>query len=122
MLKNDIVIALRNRIEEYETLFEKYDKEKNKLNDIQKSEQIEELVIKVELLITHLQKTLRYFNDMLDDGNYNTMIRSDIEKSIKEIKENLKYYSSNSYGFTEILRGLRLRISNQFQLDKNSIV
>ena len=121
MLKNDLTLNLRTRIEEYELLIEDYDKKNKKLNDIEKAERLEELIIKTELVIVIVQKAIRSFNDMLDNGGYSVMIKNDIDRSLSELREMLKSYTNNAFGYTDVLRSLKLRIENQLQLNKNTI-
>ena len=121
MLKNDLTINLRTRIEEYESLIEDYDKKHKKLNDIEKAERLEELIIKVELVIVVVQKVIRSLNDMIDNSGCSTMIKYEVDRSLTELREMLKSYTNNAFGYTDVLRSLRLRIENQLQLNKNTI-
>lgn len=83
--------VLEERIEEYENLQAEYDKINRNLDPVAKSDLLEELLIKIQLILSLLLKSQRGLLLKLEDiSSY--MYRSDIEDTLKTIKEYIKSY------------------------------
>lgn len=112
--------VLDERIEELEELQSEYDKVNRNLDPVAKSDRLEELAMKIELVLSMLLKVQR--NLLMDlDNPSSYMFRSDIERTIQQVKDYIKSYQGMSFAISEVLRSVRLKIENLYELQKLSI-
>lgn len=120
-LKQDgLTKVLDERIEELEQLQAEYDKVNRNLDPVAKSDRLEELAMKIELVLSMLMKVQR--NLLLDlDNPSSYMFRSDIERTIQQTKDYIKSYQGMSFAISEVLRSVRIKIENLYELQKLSM-
>jgi hypothetical protein len=112
--------VLDERIVELEELQAEYDKVNRNLDPVAKSDRLEELAMKIELVLSMLLKVQR--NLLMDlDNPSSYMFRSDIERTIQQVKDYIKSYQGMSFAISEVLRSVRLKIENLYELQKLSM-
>lgn len=112
--------VLDERIEELEQLQAEYDKVNRNLDPVAKSDRLEELAMKIELVLSMLMKVQR--NLLLDlDNPSSYMFRSDIERTVQQTKDYIKSYQGMSFAISEVLRSVRIKIENLYELQKLSM-
>lgn len=109
--------ALDERMEELENLQKDYDKINRNLDPVAKSDLLEELAMKIELILSLLLKVQR---NLLEESDNPTlyMYRSDIERSKEQVKDYIKSYQGMAFAVSEVLRSVRLKIENLYELQK----
>lgn len=115
--QNGLTKLLNERIEELENLQAEYDKYNRNLEPVAKSDRLEELSVKVELVLSMLMKVQRNLLDELDNPT-SYMYRSDIERTVQQTKEYIKSYQGMAFAYSEVLRSVRIKIENLFELQK----
>ena len=64
-----------------------------------------------------LMKVQRNLLDELDNPT-SYMYRSDIERTVQQTKEYIKSYQGMAFAYSEVLRSVRIKIENLFELQK----
>lgn len=116
MLSNSITRAIADRVDDFNKSFEEYNLLQPELPLYKKNDYLEELCIKLELIVSLHLKALRSIDELAKTGDY--MFRSDIADSSKELREYLKSYTSMAWNFAEILRNSRIKLEYQLELSK----
>lgn len=115
--QDGITKALDERIAELEELQAEYDKINRNLDPVAKSDFLEELAMKIELVLTLLMKAQR--NLLEQEANSSLyMYRSDIETAKNQVKDYIKTYQGMAFAISEVLRSVRIKIENLYELQK----
>lgn len=115
--KDGITKLLEERIEEYEELQNHYDKVNRNLEYVAKSDLLEEMLVKVQLILSLLMKCQRHLIiEMEDVSSY--MYKSDIERTLVQVKDYVKSYQGMAFAMSEVLRSVRIKIENLYELQK----
>lgn len=116
MLNNNITRAISERTEQLNELLENYDKLPPDYPLYLRNDKLEEICVKVELVVSLYLKGLASIETLANTGDY--MFRSDIKDSMQTLREYLKSYTSMSWNFAEILRNSRIKLEYQLKLDE----
>lgn len=115
--KDGITKLLEEKIEEYEELQNHYDKVNRSLEYVAKSDLLEEMLVKVQLILSLLMKCQRHLLIELEDiSSY--MYKSDIERTLVQVKDYVKSYQGMAFAMSEVLRSVRIKIENLYELQK----
>lgn len=118
--QDGITKVLDERIAELEELQNVYDKINRNLEPVAKSDYLEELAMKIELVLTLLMKAQR--NLLEQEANTSLyMYRSDIESAKSQVKDYIKTYQGMAFAISEVLRSVRIKIENLYELQKLTI-
>lgn len=109
--------GLEERIANFENLQDEYDKINRKLDPVAKSDMLEEILMKIELILSMLMKFQR--NLIIDRNDISSyMYKSDIETTLSEVREYIKSYQGMAFATSEVLRSVRIKIENLYELQK----
>lgn len=118
--KDGTTKVLEERIIEYENLQADYDKINRNLDPVAKSDMLEEMLVKIQLILSLLMKCQRHLLLDLEDIN-SYMYRSDIERTLVEVRDHIKSYQGMAFAMSEVLRSVRIKIENLYELQKLSM-
>lgn len=108
---------LQERMDELDELQAEYDSINRQLEPNAKSERIEEILMKVELVLSMLIKVERnLIEEMEDPKSY--MYRSDLVKTLEQVKSYTKSFQGMAFAMSEVLRSVRIKIENIYELQK----
>lgn len=115
--QDGLVKILAERIEELDELQAEYDSVNRKLEPNAKSERLEELLMKVQLVLSMLIKVERnLLEEISDPSSY--MYKSDLERTLQEVRGYTKSYQGMAFAMSEVLRSVRIKIENLYELQK----
>ena len=115
--QSELAKGLEERIANFENLQDEYDKINRKLDPVAKSDMLEEILMKIELILSMLMKFQR--NLIIDRNDISSyMYKSDIETTLSEVREYIKSYQGMAFATSEVLRSVRIKIENLYELQK----
>ena len=116
MLNNSLTRAIAEKVEDFNICFDNYNILPPDTPLYIKNERLEELCVKLELVVSLHLKALHNLDTLAKTGDY--MFRGDVTDSAKELREYLKSYTSMAWNFAEILRNSRIKLEYQLELSK----
>lgn len=108
---------LGERIEELDCLQAEYDKINRQLEPNAKAERLEEILMKVQLVLSMLIKVERNLIEELSDPK-SYMYRSDVQETLAQTRAYTKSYQGMAFAMSEVLRSVRIKIENIYELQK----
>lgn len=116
MLEIDRLKNLKARTDELHELLIKYDSEEKSMQLYEKNEFLQEISIKIQLVISYILKAVYNLTCMAEQGAF--ISRAEVRNTLTDLREQLKVYSSMAWSFSEVLRSSRIKLEYNLDLDK----
>ena len=118
-INNEVLQHLRKRTEELHELMVKYDTEYQQLELYDKNEFLQEISIKIQLVISYILRAIYHLSSLAEQGAF--IARAEVKNDLSDLREQLKTYQSMDCSFSEILRSSRINVEYSLEMEKEKV-